>query len=142
MIRLILFLIVLTLLSSCISLYDIAVNEDGTAFVKTGRFLEDDINRYYRSRVISDIDTNGTQLYFKISNIDSLGYYLPLLQPGFIQFKKNDHELKIEDGITKNAFSYDYRSIVRINLLLHFNQEIKFILPPIFRTKKLKYIVV
>ncbi len=124
MIRLIFFVIALTLLSSCISLYDIAVNDDGTAFVKTGRFSEDDINRYYRSSIISDIDTNCAQLNFKISNIDSLGYYLPLLQPGFIQFKKNNHELNIEDGNTENAFSLDYQSIIRINLWLHFNQEI------------------
>lgn len=110
-------------MSSCIYDYHIMVKNDGSAKVKTTT-LDKDLNRYLRSQVISNIDTSGIHISFDISNIDSLGYYLPFFNPGYMSFKLNYDELIIENNNTEQVFTYRDRSVGEIRFYIELEKEI------------------
>lgn len=116
--------LLLFMMTSCISLYEITVKSDGSASVRTGRVFVNNVDRYFQCEIISNIDTSAMQLNFDIRDIDSLGNYLPLFQPGFMKFHMDSSTLTVIDGQTETVFSFSDQSITRVSLFLNFNQEI------------------
>src|SRR5688572_21225173 len=98
MLRQIMNLITLIMLASCTESYILHVRKDGSATAEADRDYNSpdiskfhnttDVTKYFKSAIISNIDTSSFgRIKFDIKSIDSLGFYLPLHPPGFIQFK-------------------------------------------------------
>lgn len=128
MLRLIIIVTISILLVSCTAVYNINVRKDGTAFVKTDRDADSMyINRFYLSNIISDIDTIGdsaSPIRFEISNIDSLGNYLPIHPPGFFRFDMEEDTLIITDGHTV-PFKVNHWSCCNIYMYIISDKDIQ-----------------
>lgn len=116
---------ILTLLTSCTSGYIISVRQDGSATANVDRdYVSNGINRYYQSDIISNIDTtNMARVRFDISNIDSLGHYLPYHPSGFVQFRMDNNTFTITDGHT-DAFKTNHESCCAMYMVLEFDRDI------------------
>lgn len=123
----ILIVVVLILMTSCTANYLITVRENGSAIVNIDRDFDlKDINRYYKSNIISNIDTNvnlASRVTFEISSIDSLGTYLPFHPPGFFRFRMNGDTLIVTDGNT-NAFKFEDPFCCGLFMSIKFDKDI------------------
>jgi len=114
------------MLTSCSANYFITVKHDGSASVNIDSDFKD-INRYYQSGVISDIDTtvdNHARVTFEIKDIDSLGAYLPFHPSGFFKFDMQGDTLTITDGHTQ-AFKQNDLFCCAVFMLVKFDNEIE-----------------
>jgi hypothetical protein len=121
-------MIFLGMLTSCSTSYFISVRQDGSAKVNTDKDYDlTVIKRYYKSNIISNIDTFNSldrRVSFVISDIDSLGNYLPFHPPGFFRFNMKEDTLTITDGHT-NAFRDNHWSCCAVYMSLKFDKEIQ-----------------
>jgi hypothetical protein len=126
--RQLIILTILILLTSCSANYFITVKHDGTATVNIDRDSDSkDINRYYQSGVISNIDTtfdNHARVTFEITDIDSLGTYLPFHPSGFFKFDMQGDTLTITDGHTQ-AFKQNDLFCCGVFMFIKFDNEIQ-----------------
>ena len=82
--------------SSCTINPYILLKRDGTAQVQTTFDVDSThIKKLKKSAVISNIDTVNYQTSFTVSNIDSIGNFIPFYKPDFIQFKNFGDSMRI-----------------------------------------------
>ncbi len=114
-------------LSSCFVQQNINIRSDGSALINTQLGSDTSIiTKYYRSNIIYNIDTNiyfRSSVQFEISNIDSIGQYLPNPSPGFFRFRIDSNKLIITDGHTK-AFKDDYPFCCTVDMQIKFDNDI------------------
>lgn len=126
--RLIKIVFLLNMLTSCTANHFITVRENGSAIVDIDRdYSIAELNKYYQSNVISNIDTNvcfASRVKFEISNIDSLGKYLPFHTPDFFWFRMVGDTLIVSDGHT-NAFKYEDLFCCAVSMLIKFDKDIQ-----------------
>ncbi len=123
-------IIVSCIMASCGAGYQITVQDDGSASVNIENHPNLKNKRYSRSDVISKIDTTKEgRVTIEISNIDSLGNYLPLHPPGFFRFNMEENTFKIKDGYT-DPFSFNHWSCCGISIIIEFENDIKRIESP------------
>ena len=115
-------------MTSCTATYYINVRQDGSAVVNVDRNYPSVLDKYFQSSVICKIDTTneGDRVEFEISNIDSLGNYLPLHPPDFFHFNLNNKILTITNG-DKHPFVNEHWSCCSINMLIKFSSSIEYI---------------
>lgn len=126
MLRRLSMLLVCSILTSCTANYLITLRNDGSAKINVDREDHADINRYYQSEIISDIDTNvtGGRIEYTISNIDSLGLHLPYHPPGFFRFNLEENSLTITDS-NRNPFKDNHGSCCSVYMEIRFNRDIR-----------------
>lgn len=138
MTRITIILTILTLLSSCTSNYLISIQHDGSATVNVDRNANSsDIDRYIQSDIISNLDTNGVQVSFDISNIDSLGKYLPFHPKGFWTFSVDNNELTIIDG-NKDSMETNEEFCCHLNMVIEFDRNIQEIISTNRKSKQIE----
>lgn len=125
--RLLIIVVVLIMLTSCTANYFITVRENGSAIVDVDRdYSLAELNKYYQSNVISNIDTNvyfPNRVTFEISSIDSLGLYLPFHQPDFFHFNMDGNTLIVTDGHA-NAFKHEDLFCCSVFMFIKFDKNI------------------
>ena len=84
-------------LCSCTINYSVFLKQDGTALIETETHPSF-INRLENSNVISEIDTIGYGIKFIVKNVDSIGNYIPNINPGFVRFSVYGDSIKISSG--------------------------------------------
>ena len=84
-------------LCSCTINHSVFLKKDGTALIET-EAPPSFINRLENSNVISEIDTIEYGLKFIVKNIDSIGNYIPNINPGFVRFSDYGDSIKISSG--------------------------------------------
>lgn len=136
MIKIVTILTILSLLTSCTANYFITIRQDNTATVDIDRDYDlSDIDRYNLSDIITSVDTNAGRVKFDISNIDSIGNYLPFHPKGFVQFKMVNNLLTITDGNTK-AFKSNNCFCCAMGITIKFEKDIEVFETANKRTKK------
>lgn len=110
--------------NSCTLGYYVTVNKDGTASIKTETLPDLDLKKYLHSSVISNIDSSANRLNFDISNIDSLGDYLPYLPKGFVQFHMSENSLSVTDG-NRNSFEPKESICCHIYMSIKFENSVR-----------------
>ena len=124
---------------SCTSSMIIKLNSDESAsFSSNSKPI--DYERYLNSNIIYNIDSTSSMFSFDIQNIDSLGYYLPLLEPGFFLFKTNRNVLIIKDNQTEHVFSNKDKSCFGINFIINSKNELIIKTPSEFVKEKKNHI--
>lgn len=115
---------------SCGAAYEISVQHDGSASVIMGNYPCFKNKRYSQSNAFTIIDTTeGGRVTIEISNIDSLGNYLPLHPPGFFRFNMDGNTFKIQDGFTK-PFKINDWFCCGLYIFIEFENDIKKIESP------------
>lgn len=125
--NLIILLVYLFTITSCSVNHYITISKDGSALVNVDKDYDKSIiENYYRSELISNIDTNliAGRVIFEISNVDSLGKYLPYHKSGFFSFKKEKNVVIISDSHT-NAFRVKSLFCCHMTVVLKFQDGIQ-----------------
>ena len=78
---------VTALLGSCTIHSQVTIRPDGSAFIRSS-YSNKDKRDYYRSSIITDVDTAIMGPVFIISNVDSLGDYLPWFCDESLEFRR------------------------------------------------------
>ncbi len=83
-------------LSSCTETYRIQLLQNGGAYVSQPYpFGKGYMEKYLESNVISELDTSGSNMAYRIEKVDSLGGYLSLLNPELVNFSIKKDTLSI-----------------------------------------------
>lgn len=127
----ILFLIALP---SCTGTYRIQLLQNGGADVSQPYpFEKTNLEKYFDSTVISELDTSGYNMTFKIEKVDSLGEYLSLLNPELVKFsiKKDTLSIYFSDI---HPFTKEYPEGFRVYFNIICDRKIKEIISSDLKT--------
>lgn len=120
--------LILVLFSSCVTLYTIKIDNDWIASVKIEGF-NGNINRYYNSSIISNLDTSllnsNSTVSFTVASVDSLGLYLPDLECECVVFNvQNNNQLVIITDSGDTICNNNQPVVKDFAIFLSFNKEI------------------
>lgn len=75
----------LIIINSCTLTHKVYINNDSSAIIETDWGIDTSfVRRVQNSKIISEIDIQETRVKFKLGNIDSLGKYIPYVNPNYL----------------------------------------------------------